>query len=194
MKSIKNFLYGYPHSKRQECKSRSRKGVNEEGLWKTQDNQDLVAAVSFSLGGVDTDPKDHSIVVHTQGYSDPEEIKMSRDHTLILMPNESFPSDILGSSSKTSCDNNVDMKHKASRSESSVSMALSADEKRRKKSVSSSHLAAHETSVTGHLDKEGEWMYQLTALAKEHAQRNKTSMTPKSAKTEQNDDIIGRYL
>lgn len=197
MKSITNFLLGYPHSKRQECKSRSRKGANGESLWKNQDNQDPVVAVSFSLGGVDTDPQDASIFAHTQGYPESEENRksqISHDHTLTLLPNASFPSDILGSNSRLMRDNNFEKSRNGSRSERSSSIALSADEKRKIKSASSSCLIAHEASVSGHLDKEGEWMYQLTALAKEHAQRNKTSMAPKSAKSEKNDDIIGRYL
>lgn len=190
MKCISEFLQGYHHTKRQECKARARREVDRSGFWDNQDHLDNVLPVSFSFGREDTDQNDNAAPILSDGYgrnAGTEEYGASREDSSSHILNDNFPMGLQGNTHAMFYEHNSYQDHRSSDSENSSEAGHAADENREGKSASSSRLTSKETSMSGPVDKEGEWMYQLNALAKEHAQRNKPGKVPKTVNTRQSE-------
>lgn len=196
---LTDFLQGYAHTKRQEYKARAKRQLMPSSFWDNQEDPlENVLPVSFSFGRIDVEPNDATAPLPSTVYpisgENEEYGSPYRGNSPLNALNENFPGGLHGSSSALFYDENSSQDARNSESESLSDAVRSPDENGEGKSASSSHVGLKETSMSGPLDKEGEWMYQLNALAKEHAQRNKSVKAAKNTKSPQNDGVKERSL
>lgn len=186
-----DFFKGYKQTQRQECKfrlvqNRPSENPSNEEYWKNrEDYLDAVPSVSFSFGQSKQD-KDHPEMLSLEipgtgepyGYRTPQLDDVNRR-----------PLSQSAASSPHGVPTYNDRSELSSRSSQTASRKASRPTSKSGGKTPSRPTTADDKSQAseGHVHKEGEWMYQLNALAKEHAQRNRPEKPQKEEKPEKSE-------
>lgn len=167
-----DFFKGYKRTPRQECKIRastvhSTDNQNNDEYWKNrEDYLEPVPSVSFSFGqGKDRDEMLSQEIPGADGYGP---VKTNEHENLYPTAGgiATFEENASTLSRKSINSYQSGDTSKSGKSHSKVENSRASADR------SSGHLKENESGVV-HKEGDIEWMYQLNALAKEHAKRNK---------------------